>query len=162
MNDSAFYTAAYTALKREVDRLEAFTGALDKDPAAKKAHIADYKCAKYRYATVSEVHSMLLNCYRLKNKLYSSHYLLLPVEEQLLTRADYVAIYDNAPDAEKPDVGLYYGMLAFTDFLIADTTAKRPLADDWERIELSHRLDGYAFGKMCLENAWRAREEAGA
>lgn len=162
MKDSVFYNTAYAALQQEINQIEAFTGNLDKNPAVKKEQIAEYKCAKYRYATVSEIHSMLYNCRRHGEKLRSFHYLLLPLDEMLRKREDYLALYNSAPDEEKPDYGLYYGMIEFADFLIAEASQKLPLATDWEKIELECRLDGYYFGKKCLEDAWRAREAAHA
>ncbi|MBQ9133896.1 MAG: hypothetical protein IJX64_05130 [Clostridia bacterium] len=162
MKDSVFYNTADAVLQQEIGRIEAFTGNLDKNPTVKKEQIAEYKCAKYRYAAVSRLHCMLRNCRRYGEKFRNHHYLLLPLDEILQKRQDYLTLYDNAPDEEKPDYGLYYGMLEFADTLIAEVSQKLPLATDWEKIELECRLDGYCFGKKCLEDAWRAGEKAHA
>jgi len=157
---SSFYTLAYELLRQEIDRIDAFTTDLDRDRERKKQRMAEYKCAKYRYATVSEIHSMLYNCRRHGEKLKNYHYLLLPVDDLFRKREDLVALYDRADETDRPDIGLYYGIMEFADFLIADTQKKLPYADDWERVEIRHRLDGYEFGKQCLEEAWRRRGES--
>ena len=59
--DSAFYTAAYDMLSKECRRLQDFTETLDNDPLRKKEKIAEYKCAKLRYASVSMIHSIIYN-----------------------------------------------------------------------------------------------------
>lgn len=157
MKDSIFYNIAYAALQQEINRIEAFTGNLDKNPAVKREQIAEYKCAKYRYAAVSRLYCMLRNCRRYGERFRNHHYLLLILEEMLKKREDYIALYDSAPNEEKPDYGLYYGMMEFADSLIAEASQKLPYATDWEKIELECRLDGYYFGKKCLEDAWHAK-----
>ena len=158
MVNSVFYQTAYELLKREIQRLEAFCEALDGDRETKKQKIAEYKCAKYRYATVSEIHSMLYNCHRHGEKLKGYHYLLLPIDDLFKKQKEYVDLYNEASEEDRPDIGLYYGMMAFADFLIKDTKRKWAGADDWESIELAHRLDGYEFGRQCLMTAWKRRE----
>lgn len=158
MKNITFYSMADGLLRQEIKRLEAFCEALDLDREAKTRRMAEYKCAKYRYATVSGIHSMLYNCHRLGEKLRNTHYLLLPVDELFKKREDLIALYDNAHPEDKPDIGLYYGMMEFADFLIADTKKKLPCADDWERVEIEHRLSGYEFGKQCLREAFERRE----
>ena len=69
MVNTEFYTLADVALSHECTRIEAFTDALDKNPAEKKAQIAEYKCAKYRYATVSLIHSTIHNINRCRGLL---------------------------------------------------------------------------------------------
>ena len=59
IGDSAFYLFANDLLSKECKQLCNFTDALDQDPTRKKQCIAEYKCAKYRYAAVSTVHSIL-------------------------------------------------------------------------------------------------------
>ena len=61
MVNTKFYTLADEALAAECARIEAFTAELDKNPTEKKAQIAEYKCAKYRYATISAVHASMHN-----------------------------------------------------------------------------------------------------
>ena len=83
VGDSAFFLIANDLLGKESKRLCDFTDALDKDPLQKKQKIAEYKCAKYRYAAVSLIHSTVYNnnrCRKLHNIEYS-HYLLQPFDE---------------------------------------------------------------------------------
>ena len=159
MVNTRFYKLADEALSHECARIERFTDALDKDSAAKKEQIAEYKCAKYRYATVSLIHSSIHNINRCRglHDMSAFHHLLLPFDELFKQHGDYLALYDAAADADKPDYSLYYAMLAF----IADETAKLesklPHASDWETVELVERIGGLKFAKACLDEAWDQR-----
>ena len=159
MVNTRFYKLADEALSHECARIERFTDALDKDSAAKKEQIAEYKCAKYRYATVSLIHSSIHNINRCRglHDMSAFHHLLLPFDELFKQHGDYLALYDAAADADKPDYSLYYAMLAF----IADETAKLesklPHASDWETVELTERMGGLKFAKVCLDEAWDQR-----
>ncbi|MBQ8447499.1 MAG: hypothetical protein IJX27_01045 [Clostridia bacterium] len=160
-NDSKFYTLAYDAMKKEAERLEAFCENLDKNPELKNAQIAEYKCAKYRYAGVSVLHSVFFNnqqCRKIHDLGYSN-YLLQYFSEALKSREDYFALYCSAPEGEKPDYALYYGILAFAEKQMAELEEKMPRANDWERIELTERLGGWCFGAECLHEAWEKRCE---
>jgi hypothetical protein len=161
IGNSVFYRIANDLLGKECRRLCDFTDALDKDPAEKKKRIAEYKCAKYRYAAVSTPHALIQmnNFHRQKYRLEYSHFLLLHFEELLKERADYLALCDSAPQDEKPDYSLYYAMLALVEKEIGLLEEKLPLATDWERVELEERLDGWRFGKACLDEAWAKRKD---
>lgn len=159
--DSVFYTLAYNATKKEVDRLEAFCENLDKNPELKKEQMAEYKCAKYRFAGITALHSVLYNnnrCRKLHDLQYSM-YLLVYAAEALKAREDYLTLYETAPESEKPDYSLYYGILAFAQAQIAELEAKLPHANDWEAVELSERIGGWRFGIECLGEAWEKRGE---
>ena len=159
MVNTKFYKLADEAIATECARIEAFTAELDKNPSEKKVQIAEYKCAKYRYATVSAVHASMHNINRCRglHDLSAFHYLLLPFDMLFKQHEDYVALYEAADDSEKPDFSLYYAMLAF----IADETAKLesklPHASDWETVELTERIGGLRFAKACLDEAWDQR-----
>ncbi len=161
MVNTRFYTLADEALSTECRRLCDFTDALDKAPAEKKEQIAEYKCAKYRYAAVSAIHVAMHNINRCRgfHDLKAFHYLLLPFDELLKQHDDYLALYEAADEEEKPDYSLYYAMLAFA----ADETGKLENkllhATDWEKIELEERLGGLQFAKACLDEAWQKRKE---
>lgn len=159
--DSIFYTLAHDAMNREIKRLEDFCENLDKTPELKKEQIAEYKCAKYRYAALSAIYASFYNnqrCRKLYN-LSNTNYLLLPFYEYLTTSADYLALYEAAPESEKPDYSLYYGMLAFAKKQMAELEEKLPHANDWESVELTERLGGWRFGVECLREAWEKRGE---
>ena len=159
--DSVFYTLAYNTIKEEGERLEAFCAELDKNPALKKAQIAEYKCAKYRYAGVSVLHAVLYNNNRCRkiHDLQYSHYLLMAFNEYLKNHKEYFPLYESAPESEKPDYSLYYGMLAFAEKQMSELEEKLPLANDWERVELTERLGGWRFGVNCLHEAWEKKGE---
>lgn len=161
MTDTKFYRYADQALSAECARIEAFTDALDKKPAEKKAQIAEYKCAKYRYATVSAVHASIHNVNRCRglHDLSAFHHLLMPFDELFKQHGDYVALYEAADDSEKPDYSLYYAMLAFIADETAKLEAKLPHASDWETVELTERMGGFAYAKVCLDEAWAKRKE---
>ena len=161
IGDSTFFRIANDLLHKECKRLCDFTDALDKDPLQKKQKIAEYKCAKYRYAPVSTVHTLVRmnNFHRQKSNLEYSHYLLLHFDEILQERTEYFALYHSAPANEKPDYSLYYAMLAFTEKELEKLTAKLPNATDWERVELEERIGGWLFAKECLDEAWQRRKD---
>ena len=50
MGNTRFFEIALEMINTETKKLENFCNVLDKDPIAKKNKIAEYKCAKYRYA----------------------------------------------------------------------------------------------------------------
>ena len=153
MMGSVFFETAARAMREENRRLLAYTDALDQDPAAKRGQIAEYKCAKYRYAAISNVHARFLHSNRLKATLANSHYVLAPIEETLLLRPELLAEYESAED--KPSAGLYLGFTAFTDKKIAECEDELTQATDWEAIELTERLGGYRFARECLYDAWK-------
>ena len=161
IGDSTFFRIANDLLHKECKRLCDFTDALDKDPLQKKQKIAEYKCAKYRYAAVSLIHSTVYNnnrCRKLHNIEYS-HYLLQPFDEIFREYDEYLTLYEAAPTNEKPDYSLYYSMLAFTEREHAKLNKKIQNANDWEKIELEERIGGLKFAKECLDEAWQRRKD---
>ena len=161
IGDSSFFRIANDLLHKECKRLCDFTDALDKDPLQKKQKIAEYKCAKYRYAAVSLIHSTVYNnnrCRKLHNIEYS-HYLLQPFDEIFKECTEHLALYKSAPDNEKPDFSLYYAMLEFTKREIAKLKEKNQNANDWEKVEIEERIGGLNFAKECLNEAWQRRKE---
>lgn len=159
MTNTRFYKLANEALSHECARIESFTDELDKDSAAKKEQIAEYKCAKYRYATVSLIHSSIHNINRCRglHDMSAFHHLLLPFDELFKQHEDYLALYAAAADADKPDYSLYYAMLAFIESETAKLESKLPHASDWETVELTERMGGLRFAKACLDEAWDQR-----
>lgn len=161
MENTKYFALIDEALSKECDRICNYTDALDKDPTEKKAQIAEYKCAKYRYAAISTIHAAIYNINRCRglHDMSATHYLLLPFDELFKQHEDYVALYDGALEGEKPDYSLYYGMLAFAEEEMGKLNTKLPLASDWEKIELEERLGGLQFAKTCLDEAWQKRKE---
>jgi len=160
IGDSAFYLSANEMLRKECKSLCDFCDDLDKDRAQKKARISEYKCAKYRYAAVSTVHTLLQinNNHRKEFNLEYSHYILLPFHELLQSRHEYFELYEAAPTNEKPDFSLYYALLAMIEKELAELEGKLKNATDWEKVELKERIGGWLFGKECLRDAWQRRE----
>ena len=161
IGDSAFFRAADRLLGEECRRICAFTDLLDADPVQKKERIAEYKCAKYRYASLSLIHSTVINnnrCRKLHN-LESTHYLPLPFDEIFRGQAGALALYEAASDVQKPDYSLYYSIMVFAEGKLAELNQKIPNATDWEKIELEERIDGLKFAKECLDEAWQRRKD---
>ena len=161
IGDSTFFRIANDLLHKECKRLCDFTDALDKDPLQKKQKIAEYKCAKYRYAAVSLIHSTVYNnnrCRKLHNIEYS-HYLLQPFDEIFREHDEYLTLYEAAPTNEKPDYSLYYSMVALAERELTELNKKIQHATDWEKIELEERIDGLKFAKECLDEAWQRRKD---
>lgn len=161
IGDSTFFRIANDLLHKECKRLCDFTAVLDKEPLQKKEKIAEYKCAKYRYAAVSLIHSIIYNnnSHRKQFNLEYSHYVLGFFDDMLKTKAEYFALYQSAPANEKPDFSLYYSAVIFTEKEIAELEEKLHLSTDWEKIELEERISGLKFAKECLDMAWQKRKE---
>lgn len=161
IGDLVFFRIANDLLDKEIKRLCNFTDVLDKDPTQKKDSITEYKCAKYRYASVTLIHSIVYNnnCYRKLHNIEYSHYLLQPFDEIFKEYAEYLDLYESAPANEKPDYSLYYAILAFTDRELAELESKFEKASDWEKVELDERIGGLQFAKQCLNEAWQRRKE---
>ena len=160
IGDSTFFRIANDLLDKESKQLCGFTDALDKDTAQKKEKIVEYKCAKYRYAAVSLIHSTIYNnnrCRKLHNLEYS-HYLLQPFDEVFKECDEYLTLYESAPANEKPDYSLYYAMLGFTERELTELLQKCYRATDWEKVELEERIGGLQFAKDCLDKAWAERK----
>ena len=159
--DSTFYLLADTTLSKECERLSSFTDAIDKDSSRKKECIVDYKCAKYRYATVSLIHSLVRNNNRLRksHNLETSFYLMETFNEILAGHTEYFELYKSAPANEKPDFSMYYGILAFIEKELSILENNLLNANDFEKIELEERLDGLKFATVCLDEAWKRRGE---
>ena len=161
IGDSTFFRIANDLLHNEAKRLCDFTDALDKDLLQKKQKIAEYKCAKYRYAAVSLIHSTVYNnnrCRKLHNIEYS-HYLLQPFDEIFREYDEYLTLYEAAPTNEKPDHSLYYSMVAFAEREITELKKKIQNATDGEKFDLKERIDFLKFAKECLDEAWQRRKD---
>lgn len=159
MTNSRFFEIALEMNNTETKKLENFCDSLDKDPIAKKKKIAEYKCAKYRYAGVTNVWCMFFHSHRVAEQNIKTHYLIPQLNDIFMTRQEYVALYENAPDSEKQDYALYYGTVAFADSEIAKLEAKFENATDWQKIELEERIGGLKYAKECLDEAWQRRKE---
>ena len=157
IGDSVFYISAASLLDKECKRLCEFTAVLDKDSVRKKENIAEYKCAKYRYAVISLIHSTLYNNNRGRKSrnLSGSHYLFPVIDDLFFTKKPgNLMLYDSIPELEKPDFSLYYAMTECADTELAKYEAKLSGASDWEKTELNERINGLHFAKECLQNAW--------
>ena len=161
IGDSTFYILANESLRKECKRLCDFTDALDKEPSKKKENIAEYKCAKYRYAAVSTIHTLLQmnNFHRKQNNIEYSHYVLINFDKIFMERVEYFSLYEAADANEKPDYSLYYALLAMTEKELAKLETNLENSSDWERIELEERIGGWKFAKECLDKAWQKRKE---
>ena len=156
IGDSTFFRIANDLLHNEAKRLFDFTDALDKDPLQKKQKIAEYKCAKYRYAAVERVHMLLFHgnrVYRLSDR--NKH---IDIENSLEQREEYLLQVENAPQNEKIDFKLYYGITGIVGELLTGLE-KIQNATDWEKIELEERIGGLEFAKECLNEAWQRRKD---
>ena len=159
METSSFFQIALDLINTETKKLENFCDVLDKDPVAKKNKIAEYKCAKYRYAGATNVWCRFFHSHRVAGRNAETHYLIPQLNDIFIAIPEYVALYENAPDCEKQDYALYYGTVAFADSEIAELKAKFENATDWQKIELEERIGGLEFAKECLNEAWQRRKD---
>ena len=159
MGNSRFFEIALEMINTETKKLENFCDVLDKDPVAKKNKIAEYKCAKYRYAGATNVWCRFFHSHRVAGRNAETHYLIPQLNDIFIAIPEYVALYENAPGCEKQDYALYYGTVAFADSEIAELKAKFENATDWQKIELEERIGGLEFAKECLNEAWQRRKD---
>ena len=155
VTDSVFYAYAHEALYAESQRLEAQIQHFDQNPAEKKANMADYKCLRFRSASVDSICMMLYH----GNRVYRRPAVHMDIENSLAARPDYLSICESAPAEELIDYKLYYGISAHIESKLAEYEAKLPSATDWEAVELEERLGGLQFAKACLDEAWQKRKE---
>ena len=159
MTNSRFFEISLEMINTETKKLESYCDALDKDPLQKKQKIAEYKCAKYRYAGATNVWCRFFHSHRVAEKNTETYCLIPQLNDIFITRPEYVALYENAPDYEKQDYALYYGTIAFAESEIADLEAKFENATDWQKVELEERIGGLKFAKECLDEAWQRRKD---
>ena len=154
MKNENFYERARETIEAEVKGLENFTEGLDGDPARKREHIAEYKCAKYRYAGVSNISSTFYFLHKFAYKYEENYFMRPDVWEIVKDDPAFFEAIDNAPDDEKRTVALYLGILAYTDHLIAEKESLLATATDWEKVELEEYLAGHRFARKCISDAW--------
>ena len=155
--DSAFYIYANDLLSKECKRLCSFTEELDKDTTKKKEHIAEYKCAKFRYSTVGRISKLLYY----GNYVYrtSPEYVHLDIENSLQSRPELLSIVQRSNDEEKIDLKLYYGISAIARDMQRNLEEKLAGATAWEKVELEERIGGLQFAEECLNEAWSRRKD---
>ena len=155
IGDSTFFRIANELLHKECKRLCDFTDALDKDPLQKKQKIAEYKCAKYRYAAVARIYNFLWH----GNRVYHKPAIHVDIENCIKNNKELLELCNNAPDSEKIDYKLYYGISFIADEMNNSYSKGLSNAGDWEKIELEERIDGLKFAKECLDEAWQRRKD---
>ena len=155
MKESLFYKVASKALFQETERLDSFCEQLDRSPDEKKQKIAEYKCAKFRKASVMRICMLLYH----GNRVYQSYAIDIDIENHLKQRTDYSYLIENAPNDEKIEFKLYYGISEIIEELLSQLQKKTENATDWENIEVEERMDGLKFAKKCLDAAWQKRKD---
>ena len=103
MATSNFFQIALDLVNTETKKLEIFCDTLDKKPLEKRNRIAEYKCAKYRYAGATTVWCRFFHSHRVAAKNADNHYLLPDINETFISIPEYVALYENAAEGEKQD-----------------------------------------------------------
>lgn len=154
MKNENFFERARESMQIEFNRLDNFTKELDRDPTRKREMIAEYKCAKYRGAGISNISSTFYFLHKFAYKYEENYFLRPDVWEIVKNDFTFFETVDNAPEDEKRTVALYLGILAFADRLIAEKESLLPTATDWEKIELEEYIGGYKFAKACIAEAW--------
>ena len=155
VGESAFYHLSSSMLGKEYERLCELTDTLDKDPELKKEHIAEYKCAKYRSAAVGRIYNLLQYGYM----VYHRSAIHIDIENCINNNTELLFLCDNAPDEEKIDYKLYYGISFITEDMYKKYLEKLGHANDYERIELEERVAGLLYCKECLDEAWQKRKD---
>lgn len=154
MKNENFFDRARESMQVEFNRIENFTEELDGDPAKKREMIAEYKCAKYRGAGISNISSTFYFLYKFAYKYEENCFMRPDVWEIVKDDPTFFEAVNSAPDDEKRTVALYRGILAYADHLIAEKEALLLTATDWEKIELEEYLAGHRFTRACITDAW--------
>ena len=155
MGNSIFFDIANKKIKAETKKLEDFCTALDKDPDTKKKRIAEYKCAKYRYASVAHIYNLLYH----GNRVYQKPAIHIDIENSIKNNEELFNLCNNAGDNEKIDFKLYYGISFLLQEKIAEYSKRLIHSSDWEKVELEERIGGLQFAKECLDEAWERRKD---
>ena len=100
MSNSRFYQLAIERINAERKRLDDFCEALDKNPMERKSKITEYKCARYRYAGLTNVWWALFHSHRTAERNVENHYLDPSINDVFITVPEYVVLYDNASEGE--------------------------------------------------------------
>ena len=161
MNIPKFVSDSLKFLDDECKKICDITDALDNSPTEKKIKIAEYKCCKYRYASISNIRSSLWHNYRC-GKLFNleySHHLLMPFDEMLKKNEKYLNICKSATVDEQQEYFLYYSMKALSEQEILGLKAKIQSSDDWESTMLKEKIKGFYIAVSCLDQAWKNRKE---
>ncbi|MBE6708142.1 MAG: hypothetical protein E7578_02720 [Ruminococcaceae bacterium] len=154
MKNENFFDIARDAIEVEVQKLEAFTDELDHDLTRKREMIAEYKCAKYRHAGMTNISARFYFCNKFGYKYEKQYYQLPDVWELVKEDSAFFEAVDNAPEDEKRTVALYLGILAYADHLISEKESLIATATDWEKVELEEYLVGHRFARKCIVEAW--------
>ena len=154
MKNENFYERAREAIETEVKKLESFTEELDRDPATKREMIAEYKCAKYRHAGMTNISARFYFSNKFGYKYEEQYFQLPDVWEIVKNDSAFFETVDNVPEDKKRTVALYLGILAYADHLIAEKESLLATATDWEKIELKEYLAGHRFARKCIVEAW--------
>ena len=157
IKNSEFYHKAFDAMEQETLKLCDFTDSLDNDPAMKEKKMAEYKCAKYRYAALVRIQVIFFQNYRLKTSLDNPELLLSPLVDALSKRPEHVEICEMTDVRNKAETKWYYATLAYVDEVISEEEQKLSVADDWEKIEIQEHIAGFEIAKKCLEAGWNER-----
>ena len=155
MKNSTFYQIAIKPIDDETKKLEKFCAILDKDPVAKKNQLAEYKCAKYRYASVAHIYNLLYH----GNRVYQKPAIHIDIGNSIENNEELFNLCNNAGEDEKIDFKLYYGISFLLQEKIAEYSTRLIHASDWEKIELEERIGGLQFAKVCLDEAWQKRKD---
>jgi len=155
IGDSTFFRIANDLLHKECKRLRDFTDALDKDPLQKKQKIAEYKCAKYRYASVANIHNLVFH----GNRVYRQSCVHLGIETCIKNNDELLSLCNGAEENEKTDYKLYYGISHIAKEKLEKFMKSIENASDWEKVEIEERIGGLNFAIECLDEAWQKRKD---
>ena len=153
--DSAFTCYAKELLDKECRRLCDFTAGLDKDPGEKKERISEYKCAKYRYASVAHIYNLVNH----GNRVYRLSATPIDIENCIKNNNELFKLCNDAAEDERIDYKLYYGISFLANEKLKYFEDGTENANDWEKIELGERMDGLTYAMECLKEAWEKRKD---
>ena len=116
--------------------------------------MAEYKCEKFRLASLQSVERLVLHGSRVI-ELGKIH---IEIEDNLKSDSSYADLYKASCEAERNDSKLYYGIKISIESKLKAIEEKMPVANDWERIELECRKEGLIKADGFLDTAWNNRK----
>ena len=154
MNESKFTATALGLLTTECSELTDLADSLAHD----KSRVAEFKCAKYRYASVFIVKVTLEGILRTRKNRDLSATDFLPEYYDAILRRNPERFDAYLAAENKPDAALYLCLNAFIDEKVSGLSDGIGFASDWEKIEADERLKGLSTARDFLERAWRAED----
>ena len=116
--------------------------------------MAEYKCEKFRLASLQSVEMLVLHGSRVI-ELGKIH---IEIEDNLKSDSCYAKSFKACCEDERDDEKLYYGIKISIESKMKVIDEKLTKANDWEKIELECRKEGLIKAENYLDTSWNNRK----